>query len=85
MNETELAEDHWVLAHEANIKGWLPNVDTKDFVAAHKEFGTMKTTRVSFYDVTASFDIDVKSADAEYGKRYLIQPSAGSGKSNTLS
>ncbi len=26
----------------------------------------MKAAAVSFYDVTTSFDIDVKSADAEY-------------------
>ncbi|WP_143084320.1 hypothetical protein [Nitrosospira briensis] len=68
MNETELAEDHWLLAYEANIhiKGWLPNIDTEDPVATHKEFGQLKAVRVSFYRVTASFDIDVKSADAEY-------------------
>lgn len=66
MNESELAEDHWLLAYEANIKGWLPNLGGKDFVKAHKQFGPMKAAGVSFYDDSATFDIAVKSATVQY-------------------
>ena len=60
MNERELSEDHWLLAYEANIQGWLPNPGGKDFVAAHKEFGAIKAFGVSFYDAAAIPAIAVK-------------------------
>lgn len=61
MVESELSEDHWLLAYEANIKGWLPSVGAIDFVAAHKEFGPMKAAGVSFYDETATLTVTVRS------------------------
>ena len=48
MHEGGLVEDHWLLVYEANVKGWLPNLHRKDFVAAHKQFGPMKAAGVSF-------------------------------------
>jgi hypothetical protein len=59
MNESELTEDHWLLVYEANVKGWLPNLGGKDFVAAHKLFGLMKAASVSFYDDTATLKVTV--------------------------
>jgi hypothetical protein len=41
MRDSELAEDHWLLAYEANRKGWLPDQGGKDFVADNKYFGPM--------------------------------------------
>lgn len=62
MHEGELAESQWLVAYEANIKGWLPNKGGKDFVAAHKYFGPMKAAGVSFYDEAATLAISVKPA-----------------------
>lgn len=54
MHEDELYQNHWLLAYEANIKGWLPNLGGTDFVAANKHFGPMKTFGVSFYNIAAT-------------------------------
>lgn len=61
MHEGELVEDQWLVAYEANVKGWLPNLGGTDFVAASKYFGPMKAAGVSFYDITATPSIKVKS------------------------
>ncbi len=60
MHDGELTDTQWLLAYEANIKGWLPNKAGKDFVAAHKHFGPMKAAGVSFYDESASLMVPVK-------------------------
>lgn len=60
MNEDELVEEQWLLAYEANVKGWLPNKGGKDFVTAHKHFKLMKAAGVSFYDDTATLPMPVK-------------------------
>ena len=43
---------HWLLAYEANIKGWLPSVGP-DHVAADPYFRQLKSKGVSFYNVRA--------------------------------
>jgi hypothetical protein len=43
MHGAELTDTQWLLAYEANVKGWLPNKGGKDFVTTHKHFGPMKT------------------------------------------
>lgn len=48
MHDGELTDTQWLLAYEANIKGWLPNKGGVDFVMAHKYFGPMKLAGVSF-------------------------------------
>lgn len=65
MHEGELVEDHWLLAYEANVNGWLPNLGGKDFVAAHKQFGPMKAAGVSFYDSAATLKVAVKPVVAQ--------------------
>lgn len=60
MHEAELVEGQWLLAYEANVKGWLPSKGGKDFVAAHKHFGPMKAAGVSFYDEATTLAITVK-------------------------
>jgi hypothetical protein len=42
----------WLLAYEANVKGWLPNADGTDFVATDPFFGPLKQQAVSFLDLT---------------------------------
>ena len=65
MHDGELVEDQWLLAYEANLKGWLPNLGGKDFVAASTHFGPMKAAGVSFYDTAATLSIAVKPAGAQ--------------------
>lgn len=60
MHDGELVEGQWLLAYEANIKGWLPNKGLGDFVAAHTHFGPMKAAGVSFYDAAATLSVHVK-------------------------
>ena len=38
--------DHWLLAYEAHLKGWLPNPDLN----SHPVFGPMLEAQVSFFD-----------------------------------
>ena len=50
MTAEALYDEHWLLAYEANYKGWLPSVDAADHVAADPNFGFLKSQNVSFYD-----------------------------------
>ncbi len=68
MHDAELTDAQWLLAYEANVKGWLPNKTGKDFVAAHKHFGPMKAAGISFYDEAATLAVTVKPAiSQDYG------------------
>lgn len=79
MHDGELVESQWLLAYEANVKGWLPNKGGTDFVAAHKHFGPMKAAGVSFYDESATLPVTVKpvvtkdygDADDDFDLDYL--------------
>jgi hypothetical protein len=62
MHEGELVEGQWLLAYEANVKGWLPNLGGLDFVSTSKHFGPMKAAGVSFYDETTTLPVTVKPA-----------------------
>jgi hypothetical protein len=55
-NERELYGDQWLLAYEANIKGWLHN-PAGDYVAADPFFGPLKAARVEFYNPDAPFRV----------------------------
>ena len=50
MNSVGLKSNSWLLAYEANLKGWLP-VGAPNYVDAHPYFGVLKKFGVSFYDV----------------------------------
>jgi hypothetical protein len=45
-----LYDEYWLLAYEANVKGWLPSVGGVDHVAADPNFGFLKASGVHFYD-----------------------------------
>lgn len=51
MNQDNLYEEHWLLAYEANVKGWLPSQGGGDHVSADPNFQFLKAAGVSFYDV----------------------------------
>jgi len=50
MNNAGLQSSNWLLAYEANIKGWLP-VAAPNYVDAHPYFAVLKKYGVSFYDI----------------------------------
>ena len=49
MSTPELYEEQWLLAYEANVKGWLPSQGGPDHVAADNNFGFLKNSAVEFY------------------------------------
>ncbi len=38
MSAGALYDEHWLLAYEANVKGWLPSVSGTDHIAADPNF-----------------------------------------------
>jgi len=52
MSADGLYDEYWLLAYEANCKGWLPNVGGVDFVAADSNFRFLKNNNVYFYDTS---------------------------------
>jgi hypothetical protein len=57
MDKKYLYDENWLLAYEANVKGWLPNVSS-DFVDEDPFFKILKDNHVEFYDDNISFDED---------------------------
>lgn len=49
MTEEELFGRQWLLAYEANVKGWLPSLSSNDHVDADPAFGLLKQSGVEFY------------------------------------
>jgi hypothetical protein len=50
MTADGLWDEHWILAYEANVHGWLPPSAGHDHVAADPVFGYLKRQGVRFYD-----------------------------------
>lgn len=50
MTSAELQNSQWLLAYEANLKGWLPSVGGGDHVAATPAFKWLKDEGVYFYN-----------------------------------
>lgn len=50
MNTKELFEEHWLLAYEANVQGWLASGGRRDHVSADPQFGFLKAAGVKFYN-----------------------------------
>jgi hypothetical protein len=50
MTTETLYDEHWLLAYEANFKGWLPSAGGVDHVSSDSNFGFLKTNGVHFYD-----------------------------------
>jgi hypothetical protein len=50
MTADALYDEHWLLAYEANYKGWLPSVGATDHVSADPNFSFLKSHNVYFYD-----------------------------------
>jgi hypothetical protein len=69
MSTDELRGDQWLLAYEANTKGWLPSLGNHDHVNQDRCFAFLKNKGVYFYDESVS-------GDTEYRRP---QPPAGGG------
>jgi len=52
MSSAGLYDDHWLLAYEAYVKGWLPSRDGTDYIGADPAFDFMRANGVTFYDST---------------------------------
>ncbi len=52
MTSEDLYGEQWLVAYEANVKGWLPSVSGIDHVAADVSFNLLKNGGVSFYDTS---------------------------------
>jgi hypothetical protein len=52
MTQQALYDEHWLLAYEANIKGWLPSASGTDHVMSDPNFSFLKLNGVSFYNPT---------------------------------
>ncbi|MGD1155926.1 MAG: RNA-directed DNA polymerase [Terriglobia bacterium] len=50
MTQEALYDEHWLLAYEANVKGWLPTVGGGDHVTADVNFSFLKKENVHFYE-----------------------------------
>ncbi|WP_304511629.1 hypothetical protein [Desulfobacula sp.] len=50
MTSDALYDEHWLLAYEANVKGWLPSSSGVDHVANDPNFSFLKTNGVNFYN-----------------------------------
>lgn len=50
MTTASLSDENWLLAYEADVKGWLPSAEVPNHVDAHKYFAALKTRNVEFYD-----------------------------------
>lgn len=50
MTAENLYSEHWLLAYEALMKGWLPSKDGSDYLSADPFFSILKTGNVEFYD-----------------------------------
>lgn len=53
MVKDSLTNENWLLAYEANIKGWLSPKTGGDFVGVNAVFKHLKSRHVHFYDETA--------------------------------
>jgi len=50
MSLQELYDEHWLLAYEASVQGWLPTADSADHVNADANFKYLKDCGVIFYN-----------------------------------
>jgi hypothetical protein len=52
MRASSLSGPQWLLAYEADIKGWLPSAEKPNHVDSVPEFSLLKQAGISFFDGT---------------------------------
>lgn len=65
MTTPDLHGDHWLLAYEANVKGWLPPNGPGGNVEADSCFSFLKNANVSFFDSSITLDA-IKTVPLSY-------------------
>jgi hypothetical protein len=50
MNTNGLVSNMWLLAYEAEFKGWLQGTP-RNFLSSHRYFGFLKSKKITFYDI----------------------------------
>jgi hypothetical protein len=63
MSKDNLYSNHWLLAYEASVKGWLAQPKGRDFTLVDDFFKVLRAHDVSFYDIAAE---DFDGDDSEY-------------------
>lgn len=56
MSQAELFDDQWLLAYEANVKGWLPSQGGADHVRDNPFFAELKKRHIHFYTQVTNTD-----------------------------
>jgi hypothetical protein len=56
MTAENLYSEHWLIAYEALVKGWLPSKDGTDYVSADAFFSILKSGDVEFYNVNETWE-----------------------------
>ena len=54
MHSQALYEENWLVAYEANVKGWLPSIGSQDHVGSDGKFAFLKQHGVHFYNAYLS-------------------------------
>jgi hypothetical protein len=54
MRGSSLSGPEWLLAYEADIKGWLPSAEKPNHVDSNPGFSLLKQANVSFYDADSN-------------------------------
>lgn len=52
MTSASLRDENWLLAYEADVKGWLPSAELSNHVDGDPYFSALKAKRVEFYDIS---------------------------------
>lgn len=60
MKAEELYEEHWLLAYEAYIKGWLPSVSGTDYILNDAFFNNLRSNNIEFFNRNAQNDWSTK-------------------------
>lgn len=66
MTKNDLTSENWLVAYEANIKGWLPSLQREDNVLSEPNFRLMKNGGVSFYNPNAPASSPFRFSSSTY-------------------
>lgn len=66
MKAEELYEENWLLAYEANVKGWLPSISGSDYVMSDPFFRILKTNNIRFFNPDALNEWKHKNIDEKW-------------------
>ena len=81
MNAAALYGPRWLLAYEANVKGWFRFRGVNDYVAQDRNFRFLKSANVSFYDKSKTTlpTYDATGARVKFVDTYLSRIATGYG------